>query len=1482
MRKKQDQVLSAQFSIRWDWARPLLRALAFGCLFLSGIGASAQVTVKVSPTPCTLSVGQSKTFTAAVGGTTNKAVTWTVREAGGGSVTSAGFYRAPSVPGGPYHVRATSKAKTTVYSEALVTVVAAPSISGFTAARSLLTAGGGTTLTAVFTGGVGSIPGLGVVTSGTPIETGALSASTTFILSVTNAVGDTGTQAVYVGVVAAPSIASFSALKPVVTAGSGSTLQAVFSNGTGTVAGLGAVTSGSPFATGALTSSKSFVLTVTNAAGDVVTQAVPVSVVAAPAIGSFSAFKKLITAGSSSSLLAVFTDGTGTIAGLGPIVSGAAIQTGNLTASRDFVLTVTNAAGDTSSQTLNVATVAAPSITTFIAAKSPVTTGKATSLTATFEGGTGSIEGLGPVVSGAAIPTGNLTASRDFVLTVTNAAGDSTSQTLNVATVAAPSITTFTAAKSPVTTGKATSLTATFEGGTGAIEGLGPVVSGAAIPTGNLTASRDFVLTVTNAAGDSASQTLNVAIVAAPSITTFTAAKSPVTTGKATSLTATFEGGTGAIEGLGPVVSGAAIPTGNLTAARDFVLTVTNAAGDSTTQTVTVTAVATPSITSFAVANNPITAGTSTTLTAVFSVGTAAIQGVGAVTSGTPIATGSLATASDFVLTVTNTAGDSVTQIVSIVTLPAPVITRFTSSLSQIFPGQSLQLTANFTGGTGRVDQGLGVLSSGSSISVSPPATTTYTLIVTNPIGDSASANVLVNVNLNPFSITSFTCTNPVVDYGASAELDWSVSGCPTSLTLNGASVLGDPAYHTVFPVRRSAYTLAGSNPLGSDTKTLGVAARGLDILAGLVGGNGFADGKGPQARFNGPTGSAIDAQGNLYVADSSNHVIRRIDPVGNVVNWAGVAGMLGSANGPRLSASFYYPRALAFDASGNLYVAEQSGQTIRKIDVAGNVTTVAGSWNSHGSADGVGSAARFFNPSGIAVGPSGDVYVADTGNYVIRRISPSGTVSTFAGLAGNSGSTDGPTAAARFNNPYALTFDGSGNLFVADTNNYTIRRIDTAGNVSTFAGLPGGFGGADGIGAAARFANVVAIICDTDGNLWTADNVGATIRKITPSAVVTTMAGSYNVWGSKDGQGTAARFYGPCGLAMGSGGNLFISDAGNNEIRILDSQARVSTLAGLAGGSGSTNGSAVDARFNSPYGLACDASGNTYLADTVNHAIRKIDTAGNVTTLAGLPGTSGSADGSGTAARFYLPYSLTLDASGNIYVADSCNYTIRKITPAGVVTTLAGLAGTKGTADGTGSAARFYVPGGIAFDGVNSLIVADTSNHAIRKVSLAGVVSSLAGSAGVSGSTDGPAMQARFYLPYGVAADGAGNVFVSDTYNMAIRKIDAAGNVTTLAGLPGTYGSIDGQGTLARFWQPRGVTVDGSGNVFVADYKNHAIRKIDGAGNVTTLVGVLGKNGAFPGPMPAGLASPWGLACTPSGDILVTTTNGLMQVTAP
>lgn len=323
----------------------------------------------------------------------------------------------------------------------------------------------------------------------------------------------------------------------------------------------------------------------------------------------------------------------------------------------------------------------------------------------------------------------------------------------------------------------------------------------------------------------------------------------------------------------------------------------------------------------------------------------------------------------------------------------------------------------------------------------------------------------------------------------------------------------------------------------------------------------------------------------------------------------------------------------------------------------------------------------------------------------------------------------------------------------------------------------------------------------------------------------ITTIAGVAGLAGTADGQGAIALFNSPSGLAVDAAGNIYVADSASSTIRKISASGAVTTLAGTAGNVGHQDGTGGAASFGFPDAVAVDGSGNAYVTDSEFNTVRKITPAGVVTTLAGTPGIKGHADGSGPAAQFNQPAGIGVDGSGNVYVADSANQTIRKITSSGTVSTLAGLAGISGTADGAGSAARFSGPDGLACDAAGDVYVTDVTNI-IRRISPAGVVSTLAGNPGVAGSADGTGIDALFYQPASLALDQVGNVYVADTYDSTIRLVTPAGTVTTLAGRVVTEGSSDGTGTTALFDQPTGIAVAADGTVFVADTNNDTIRK--------------------------------------------------------
>lgn len=333
-----------------------------------------------------------------------------------------------------------------------------------------------------------------------------------------------------------------------------------------------------------------------------------------------------------------------------------------------------------------------------------------------------------------------------------------------------------------------------------------------------------------------------------------------------------------------------------------------------------------------------------------------------------------------------------------------------------------------------------------------------------------------------------------------------------------------------------------------------------------------------------------------------------------------------------------------------------------------------------------------------------------------------------------------------------------------------------------------------------------------------------------------TTLAGMTGIHSTNDGTGSSARFASPFGVAVDTNGNVYVADTSNNTIRKVTPGGLVTTLAGLGRASGTNDGTGGTARFNGPSGVAVGSSGNVYVADSGNHTIRQVTPGGVVTTLAGLAGSPGGADGTNNTARFDEPFGMAVDTNDNIYVADEFNCAIRKVTPVGtnwVVTTLTG-GPIRGSADGTNGAAQFSSPCGVAIDHAGNLYVADTFNHTIRQVTPTGtnwVVTTLAGLALNIGNNDGTGSSARFFYPHGVAVDSAGNVAVADDNNSTIRQVIPSGTnsmVTTLAGCATCplIGIPDGTGNGARFGQPYGVAADSAGNLYVAETGGSIIRK--------------------------------------------------------
>ncbi len=574
------------------------------------------------------------------------------------------------------------------------------------------------------------------------------------------------------------------------------------------------------------------------------------------------------------------------------------------------------------------------------------------------------------------------------------------------------------------------------------------------------------------------------------------------------------------------------------------------------------------------------------------------------------------------------------------------------------------------------------------------------------------------------------------------------------------------------------------------------------------------------------PVGLAYDAgKAELYFLDQG--LIRKLTPAGRIVTVAG-SGQRGGADGAGRAATFRFPTALAFGPGGRVYVADTGDYKIRVVntaDATNPVTTLAGSGVS-GAADGIGQAASFFNPSGTVVDQDGNLYVADWLNHKIRKVRPDGTVTTFAG-SGTAGDADGPGAQATFNGPRGLARDAAGNLYVTQNDSAAIRKVAPDGAVSTIA-----------LRSPELLYGPDAIALDGSGNVYVTHTFG--VAKITADGTTTILAGGLT-HGMADGTGASALFTAPTGIAVSAAGDVFVADTGNNALRKISPMGVVTTIAGS--GRSDANGAAAAALFNNIAAIVGNAAGELYVADSGSNTVRKVGLDGTVSAIAGS-GQAGFADGAGSAASFNSPTGLALDAAGDLLVADTYANTIRRVglaDPTHPVTTVYG----PPAADEQGPG--FY-PGPAVFDPVRGFIVAQ--NNQIDVLGADGKLTLVAGGSG-EGAADGKGAAATFSGIAGLARDGQGNVYVAEATNTVIRKVTPDGTVTTVAGRPWVEGAssvgTDGQGATATFSQPYGIAIDGAGNLYVADLGT-GIRQITPDGKVTTMAVTLPANAVLSG----------------------------------
>ncbi len=772
------------------------------------------------------------------------------------------------------------------------------------------------------------------------------------------------------------------------------------------------------------------------------------------------------------------------------------------------------------------------------------------------------------------------------------------------------------------------------------------------------------------------------------------------------------------------------------------------------------------------------------------------------------------------------------------------------------------------------------------------------------------SVTHIVTVNLP--SVSAVTGTSLMYIGSINAFSDATAGGTWSSSNTSVCTVGSSTGIVNGIAVGTAIISYVVTNSCGSASATILVTVSGCTPMITTIAGTGAAGysgdgGSALSATMVQPYGIYFDHSGNIYFSDGGNSVIRKIDPSGIITTVAGTgtSGYSGDG-GPATAARLNDPGSVTADLLGNLYIADTHNNRVRKVSPSGIITTIAGTGVAGYSGDGGAALAAKLNyPEGVVLDPAGNIYVSEYFNNCVRKITPAGIITTIAGngTAGFSGD-GGPATAARLNGVYSISMDAAGNLYIADGLNNRARKVNTAGIISTIAGGGPGPLGDGGPATAATIAVAIDVVADASGNVYVSDGNNSRIRKVNSAGIISTIAGTGVAGFSGDGgPAPSAMINHPGCVAFNWAGVFYICDWANNRIRkITTAMPDAGAITGalmipvgsttnltdpVIGGTWSSSNMAVGT-VNSTGVLTGITVGTTIVSYTVTNGCGSASAitivtvvpltsscGGIITTVVGNGIAAYSGDGGlATSASINKAYSITKGADGSMYIADSWNSMIRKVSPTGIISTIGGTGVWGFSGDGgPATAAKLNGPTSVTLDAAGNLYVADQSNHRIRKINTSGIITTIAGNGSVGFSGDGgPATAASLFEPTAAALDASGNIFIADQFNNRIRKVTPAGIISTYAGSAGGFGGDGGPAAAALISMPCGICFDPSGNLYFTDWGNNRIRKITPGGIISTYAGTgSGTTSGDGGPaLAAGILNPWGIACDATGNIYI------------